>query len=47
MRATALIVCMAQIGSFVPAKAVRLGIHDAVQTRMGGKTRTVLRLRGG
>lgn len=36
VRATALIVCMAQIGSFVPAKAARLGIHDAVQTRMGG-----------
>ena len=28
----ALIVCMAQIGSFVPAQAVTLGIHDAVQT---------------
>lgn len=31
----ALIVCMAQIGSFVPAASVQLGIHDAVQTRMG------------
>ncbi|ORY24383.1 muts domain V-domain-containing protein [Naematelia encephala] len=35
VRATALIVCMAQIGSFVPASTVKLGIHDAVQTRMG------------
>ncbi|GFZ42602.1 MutS protein homolog 3 [Saitozyma sp. JCM 24511] len=35
VRATALIVCMAQIGSFVPASSVTLGIHDAVQTRMG------------
>ncbi|KAL7423908.1 Mismatch repair protein msh3 [Cryptotrichosporon argae] len=35
VRATALIVCMAQIGSFVPAARVTLGIHDAVQTRMG------------
>jgi DNA mismatch repair protein MSH3 len=26
---------MAQIGSFVPAESVTLGIHDAVQTRMG------------
>lgn len=32
VRATALIVCMAQIGSFVPAQSVKLGIHDAVQT---------------
>lgn len=30
--AQALIVCMAQIGSFVPANSVTLGIHDAVQT---------------
>ena len=35
VRATALIVCMAQIGSFVPAAEVTLGIHDTVQTRMG------------
>lgn len=27
--------CMAQVGSFVPASEVTLGIHDAVQTRMG------------
>lgn len=35
VRAVALIVCMAQIGSFVPAQSVTLSIHDAVQTRMG------------
>jgi hypothetical protein len=28
----ALIVCMAQIGSFVPASSVTLAVHDAVQT---------------
>ncbi|WVQ74512.1 hypothetical protein IAR50_004113 [Cryptococcus sp. DSM 104548] len=33
VRATALIVCMAQMGSFVPAKSVTLGVHDAVHTR--------------
>nr|ODO02407.1 DNA mismatch repair protein MSH3 [Cryptococcus depauperatus CBS 7855] len=31
----ALIVCLAQIGSFVPASSVILGVHDAIQTRMG------------
>ncbi|BEJ16126.1 hypothetical protein CspHIS471_0507310 [Cutaneotrichosporon sp. HIS471] len=35
VRAIALIVCMAQIGSFVPASKAVLGLHDAVQTRMG------------
>ncbi|KAK8861547.1 hypothetical protein IAR55_002369 [Kwoniella newhampshirensis] len=35
VRAVALVVCMAQIGSFVPASSVTLGVHDAVQTRMG------------
>ncbi|TXT09048.1 hypothetical protein VHUM_02522 [Vanrija humicola] len=35
VRAAALIVCLAQIGSFVPAEAATLGIHDAVLTRMG------------
>ncbi|WVQ64881.1 uncharacterized protein L199_003050 [Kwoniella botswanensis] len=35
VRAVALIVCMAQIGSYVPASSVTLGVHDAVQTRMG------------
>lgn len=32
VRAIALIVCMAQIGSFVPATKAVLGVHDAVQT---------------
>jgi len=32
LKMKALIVCMAQIGSFVPAASVTLGIHDAVQT---------------
>ncbi|OXG15057.1 DNA mismatch repair protein MSH3 [Cryptococcus neoformans Ze90-1] len=35
VRAMALIVCMAQIGSFVPAASVILSVHDSVQTRMG------------
>ncbi|TYJ59150.1 hypothetical protein B9479_000139 [Cryptococcus floricola] len=38
VRAIALIVCMAQMGSFAPAKSVTLGVHDAVHTRMGGKS---------
>lgn len=29
---------MAQIGSYVPAKKARLGLHDAVLTRMGGES---------
>ena len=35
MRQTALIVIMAQIGSFVPAKSARIGIVDKVFTRIG------------
>ena len=35
MRQVALIVLMAQMGSFVPAKAARLGIVDRVFTRIG------------
>ncbi|KAF8309367.1 hypothetical protein DL93DRAFT_2100103 [Clavulina sp. PMI_390] len=35
VRMTALIVVMAQIGSYVPAKSVKIGMHDAVLTRMG------------
>ncbi|MEL4106828.1 DNA mismatch repair protein MutS [Oscillospiraceae bacterium WX1] len=35
MRQTALIVLMAQIGSFVPAKSARLGLVDRVFTRIG------------
>ena len=35
MRQTALIVLMAQMGSFVPAKSARIGIIDRVFTRIG------------
>jgi len=35
IRQTALIVIMAQIGSFVPAQSATLGVFDAVYTRMG------------
>lgn len=35
VRAIALVIIMAQIGSFVPAKRARLSLHDAVLTRMG------------
>jgi DNA mismatch repair protein MutS len=35
LRQTALIVLMAQVGSFVPARAARLGIVDRVFTRVG------------
>ncbi len=35
LRQAALIVIMAQIGSFVPARAVRLGVVDRVFTRIG------------
>jgi DNA mismatch repair protein MSH3 len=35
IRQAALIVCMAQAGSFVPAAAARMHAHDAVFTRMG------------
>ena len=35
MRQTALIVLMAQIGSFVPARSARIGIIDRVFTRIG------------
>ncbi len=35
MRQTALIVLMAQIGSFVPAKEATIGVVDAIYTRIG------------
>ena len=35
MRQVALMVLMAQIGSFVPAKAARIGIVDRIFTRIG------------
>lgn len=35
LRQTALIVLLAQVGSFVPAKAARIGIIDSIFTRVG------------
>ena len=35
MRQTALIVLMAQVGSFVPAKAANIGVVDRIFTRVG------------
>jgi len=37
IRQNALIVIMAQIGSFVPADSVKMGVFDAVFTRMGAE----------
>jgi DNA mismatch repair ATPase MutS len=37
VRMVALIVLMAQIGSYVPAISVRMGLHDSILTRMGGQ----------
>lgn len=34
----ALIVLMAQIGSYVPAAAVKMGLVDSILTRMGGQS---------
>jgi DNA mismatch repair protein MSH3 len=38
VRMIALIAIMAQIGSYVPAKSVQLGMLDSVLTRMGGES---------
>lgn len=37
----ALIAIMAQVGSYVPAASVRLGMLDGILTRMGGKAREI------
>jgi len=34
----ALIVLMAQIGSYVPATSVKMGVVDSILTRMGGQS---------
>jgi DNA mismatch repair protein MSH3 len=36
VRMIALVALMAQIGSYVPATSVKLGMQDAILTRMGG-----------
>lgn len=35
VRMVALIVLMAQIGSYIPAESVKMGLHDSILTRMG------------
>ena len=42
VRMIALITIMAQIGSYVPATSVRLGMQDSILTRMGGAWRCML-----
>ncbi|MEQ1933010.1 MAG: DNA mismatch repair protein MutS [Fimbriimonadaceae bacterium] len=42
LRQTALIVLMAQIGSFVPAKACRIGLCDRIFARIGAKDELAL-----
>jgi DNA mismatch repair protein MSH3 len=42
VRMVALIAIMAQIGSYVPAASVRLGMLDSILTRMGGASRIPL-----
>jgi DNA mismatch repair ATPase MutS len=36
-RTAALLVIMAQLGSFVPAKSMQLGVFDGIFTRMGAR----------
>ena len=43
LRQTAIIVLMAQMGSFVPAKSVRMGWFDKIFTRVGAVSYTHLR----
>jgi DNA mismatch repair protein MSH3 len=33
----ALVALMAQIGSYVPAASLKMGLLDSIHTRMGGK----------
>ena len=40
VRMVALVALMAQIGSYVPATSVRMGLLDAILTRMGGNFST-------
>jgi len=42
LRQTALVVLMAQIGSFVPAKSARIGLCDRIFTRIGAKDEIAL-----
>ncbi|KXN82576.1 DNA mismatch repair protein MSH3 [Leucoagaricus sp. SymC.cos] len=35
VKMVALIVLMAQVGSYVPARSVKMGLHDSILTRMG------------
>ena len=44
LRQTALIVIMAQMGSFVPAQAVTMGVVDKIFTRLGKTLLSVLGL---
>jgi DNA mismatch repair protein MutS len=41
LRATALIVIMAQMGSYVPAKQIRMGVTDRIFTRIGASDNLV------
>ena len=43
-RMIALCVLLAQIGSYVPATSVTLGMHDAIHTRMGASDEYVCSL---